>query len=88
MKVWKYEIDFYGDTFTQAMPEGAMFLSAQIQRGTTPVMWFLVDPHAPHSERSFIAVGTGQSVPADAMCLATLQYYGGDLVAHLFEVPA
>lgn len=84
--IWKFPI--HGPLqFTTIMPEGAQILSVQVQ-GDAPQMWALVDPSRPAEERTFISFATGQMVPngLDLIHLGTVQFDGGDLVFHVFEV--
>ncbi len=74
------------DTFTWELPEGAQFLSLQVQRGDAQ-MWFRVDTRNALRRQSFAVVGTGNEIPesmAHAPFLGTFQLSGGALVFHVF----
>jgi hypothetical protein len=82
-QIWKYPLR--PDEFTLSIPAGAIFMSAQTQRGEA-VAWFLVNPDAQKVERRFVTVGTGHEFDdTNAIPLATFQLEGGALVFHLFE---
>jgi hypothetical protein len=68
------------------MPQGARVLSVQVQRNEL-VLWALCDPDAPKVERVFRAVMTGEPMMEHGHYIATVQLNGGDVVAHVFEVP-
>lgn len=77
---------FLGDTFTIGLPEGATFLSLQMQHGK-PQMWFRVDDSRPVRRQIFGICGTGQEIPpqvASAPFLGTFQMDAGDIVIHVF----
>lgn len=77
---------FLGDTFTLELPEGAEFLSLQIQHGK-PQMWFRVDDSRPVRRQIFGICGTGHEIPslvAHAPFRGTFQMEGGSLVLHVF----
>lgn len=83
--IHKYDV-FFGDTFTVEMPEGAEFLSLQVQHGR-PQMWFRVDDSRPVRRQVFGICGTGKDIPdrvAAAPFLGTFQMEGGALVIHVF----
>jgi len=83
--IWKFPIP--GPMrFEQNMPAGAEILSVQMQ-GDAPQMWALVDPHAALELRVFQSFGTGHDVPPTAVKhLGTLQFDGGALIFHVFEM--
>jgi len=77
---------FLGDTFTLELPEGATFLSLQMQQGK-PQMWFRVEDSRPLRRQVFGICGTGNEIPpqiASAPFLGTFQMDGGALVIHVF----
>jgi hypothetical protein len=85
-KVWKYGVPLTGDGEVHlGMPRGATVVSLQRQRGDTSI-WAIVDPDAPLEPRQFRWVGTGQEVGFDGKFVGTMQWAGGSLVFHLFEV--
>lgn len=71
------------------VPKGATFLSVQVQH-EKPVVWALVDPHAPEERRTVFSVMTGQSMaPAPpGPFLGTTQHAGGTFILHHFVSPA
>lgn len=83
--IWKFAV--HGPLkFTTVMPAGAEILSVQIQ-GDAPQMWVLVDPNQPPETRAFRSFGTGHPVDAEIIAhLGTVQFDGGELVFHVFEV--
>lgn len=92
--VWKYPVPVQDD-FALTMPQGATILSVQAQgshavpgQGGQPVLWALVDPDAPITQRQFRLAGTGHPVPDDpGTYVGTFQLYGGGFIGHLWEVP-
>ncbi len=84
--IWKFPV-FGPNRYTTSMPAGAEILSVQKQ-GDAVQMWALVDPKQPGELRAFQCFGTGHPVP-DAEIIAhlgTVQFDGGDLIFHVFEV--
>ena len=74
------------DTFTWDLPEGAQFLSLQLQRGQ-PQMWFRVDTRNALRRQVFAVVGTGKEIPLSmghAPFLGTFQLENDQLVLHVF----
>lgn len=75
---------------TVMMPVGAKILTAQMQ-GETLCLWALVDRDTVQLEnRQIQVVGTGHALDVDdamqlAKYIATIQFYGGALVFHVFE---
>jgi hypothetical protein len=83
--IWKFPV-FGPRRYTTRMPAGAEILSVQ-EQGDDVQMWALVDPSQPDEPRTFQGFGTGH--PVDAVIvkyLDTLQFDGGDLIFHFFEV--
>lgn len=93
--VWKYPMgNWETGMFSTEMPFGAEVLSLDWQHGHL-CMWALVDPDAVKEQRHFIIVGTGHEVEAAGDSGAnlssegyrgTVQYLGGNLIFHVFEV--
>lgn len=86
LTVHKYPLGVIG-RLEVGMPEGAIILSLQVQRGK-PCMWALVDTEAPIELRYFWFLETG--CPATSCVLrdefiGTVQFLGGSYVLHLFE---
>jgi hypothetical protein len=87
--VWKFGCP--GVTTLLALPEGAEFLSLQVQ-GKTPTLWFSVpaevsaDTSPPRIDRAAVVVGTGQPYPAEYEYLGTFQLDW--FVGHVFMQPA
>jgi len=83
--IWKYPM---GMVSTHEMPEGAEFLSVQIQgneQGLEVAMaWFLVwNSETNMVPRKFRIFGTGHEIPMDYKYLGTFQ--SPPFVWHLFE---
>ena len=83
--IWKYVLPTQ-ERVTLQMPDGAKVLTAGEQQGDL-VLWALVDPNAPLSNRHFHICSTGHST-----ALATKEGYVGTvqtwplgLVWHIFE---
>jgi hypothetical protein len=86
-RIFKYPVEMR-DHFQISLPEGADILAVQVQRDQ-PVMWALVDPEKPLTQRWFRVAGTGHLIEEDHLGhIGTFQLYAGDLVFHLFEVRA
>lgn len=86
-KIWKYGFDLTKERFSIEMPGGATILTAQIQHGK-PVMWvlFLDDEGVGLAKRNFVLFETGAvQYMGDLRFIATLQFFGGESVLHLFE---
>jgi hypothetical protein len=83
--IYKYPVEV-DDEFTIGLPEGARVLSVDTQHGE-PVMWALVDPTAPTTNRTFRVIGTGHPIEdaAELAFVGTFQMRGGSLIFHLFE---
>lgn len=83
--IWKFPV-FGPLRYTTLMPIGAEILSVQRQ-GDAVQMWALVDPKAEGEPRTFQSFGTGHPVPDDILKhLGTVQFDGGELIFHVFEV--
>lgn len=83
--IWKFAVHGPG-RFTTAMPKGAAILHVEVQ-GDAPQMWALVDPSAPAEPRTFESFGTGHPINAEIIAhIGTVQFDGGALVFHVFEV--
>lgn len=78
--IWKFPLPSIG-THTIAIPQGAEFLSFQIQAGI-PTVWARVDPEAPESRAYVSIVGTGHRAPYGGRFLGTVQT--GPFVWHAF----
>ena len=77
---------FLGGTFSIDLPEGAVFLSVQVQHGKAQ-MWFRVDDSRPLRRQVFGVCGTGCEIPsqvAHAPFLGTFQLEDGAFVLHVF----
>ena len=61
MIIWKTNLPIVRDT-TRELPAGAKFLDAQNQDGQL-CLWFLCDPDAKETPRTFRIVGTGKTAP-------------------------
>lgn len=91
--VWKYPMgNWETGMFSAEMPAGAEVLSLDWQHGEL-CMWVLVNPQAEKRQRHFIILGTGHEIDtaphrelAQRDYVGTVQYLGGDLIFHVFEV--
>lgn len=84
--IYKYPLSVDRPNHLPIPPEGKV-LSLQLQRGE-PCIWVELNPNHPiMSERVFLFVGTGHSVPVSSEFIDTLQFDGGSLVFHLYELP-
>lgn len=81
--IFKYAISTSGVTLQ--LPRDAKPLTVQNQHGE-PQMWVLLDPGAPLVNRRFAMFGTGHDVPNNANYIGTVQFSGGQLIFHLFEI--
>lgn len=86
MKIWKWELE-RAQLQSLELPKGAEILTVQIQHNV-PHLWAMVDENATETEGVHIAMhGTGHTVPQNpGKYLGTVQFYGGALVLHVFEV--
>lgn len=83
--IFKYPVQM-SEYFTVEAPEGAEFLSVQLQGGGVQ-MWVRVDTARPIATYRFGVHGTGHSLndfTAHAPHIGTFQIAGGSLVFHLF----
>jgi hypothetical protein len=91
--IWKFPLKIT-DRQTVAMPIGARVLSVQFQvqfQGDHSLcLWAVVNPDNPMEPRTIQIHGTGHACPeADVLTfIGTVQQHGGQLVWHVFEVPA
>jgi len=84
-KIWKYELkkEMYQEI---ELPENSKILTAQIQY-ETPCIWIEVDPLAKKTvSRKFVFVATGEEVLPQSKYIATLQFNGGKVIQHLYEL--
>ncbi len=85
--VYKYPLPVT-DSFTLELPDGAVILSLQTQRGL-PCVWALVDRDvASSTRRHFRTYGTGHPIDQQGSFVGAYQIQGGALVFHVFEVAA
>lgn len=83
--VFKYEVPI-DDHVTLRLPVGAELLHFGNQRDV-PMLWALVDPEMPKTERKFRMAGTGHAIEEpNVRFVGTAQFSAGALVFHLFEV--
>lgn len=84
--IFKYGLEFT-DSQTLLLPEGAKILSVGNQMEKL-CLWALLDPAQSPKARTFRIYGTGHPVPQDGTgyFLGTVQFGGGTLVMHVFEV--
>ena len=84
MVIWKFVMGIADLSFFD-IPEGAKFLSLQVQGGL-PCLWFLVDPEGGKEHRTFTVRTTGERFP-DGDVIG--EYFGsfqiGGFVGHVFE---
>jgi len=84
-----YTIDKYPltliDTQSLILPRGARILTVQPQH-ETPVMWALIDPEEPATEKyTIVMYGTGHPIGIDpGHYISTFQSYSGRYVFHVF----
>lgn len=83
MTIWKYTIAQAGPSAV-LMPKGATVLSVGVQNGT-PVVWALVDPASPQSNRHFYTALTGASIPRPEEWRFVGTFQIDWFVGHLFE---
>lgn len=82
--VWKYTLPTDSWTFTITMPANAEPIRFGTQAGK-PVMWCIVDPEQPDTERPFAVVPTGGNVPPGARHVGTILVMDEQIVWHLFD---
>jgi hypothetical protein len=83
-RVWRFRVPV-ADATTLEMPKGAEVLTVQLQRGE-PTLWAACDPEVATETRHFRWVGTGHPFDGPALYVGTVQFSGGSLVFHLFEI--
>jgi len=91
--IWKYAVPIL-DRFTLALPQGAEYLSVQVQTdvygNALAMLWALVDSDRPKERVQFAVVGTGGPAPnpgeGELRYIGTFQLSGGTLVFHLFSI--
>lgn len=83
--IWKFEFDIT-DNLTIDMPSGAVILDVQNQKGVACI-WAIVNPDSVKLPRKINVVGTGHPMAGRSMgnYIGTVQFYGGDLVFHVFD---
>ncbi len=84
-KIYKYELktEKYQEI---ELPENSKILTAQIQNHV-PCIWVEVDPLIKKTVfRKFAFIPTGQAVDPQSLYIATLQFNGGSIVQHLYEL--
>lgn len=91
MQIRKYAIDLASMGAHHAIPEGAVFLDLQVQRGV-PVMWWSVpDGDVPTTIRTFSVAPTGPPGYTDGLrYVGTFQLEDEGFVGHVLaweEVP-
>jgi hypothetical protein len=86
MRIWKTSLAVT-DRQIVGVPQGAKFLTVQVQRGS-PQLWFLCDEKEQLVSKRTIAIyGTGNPIPDDpGEYISTFQELGGELVWHVFEI--
>ena len=88
-QIWKFELS-KEDKQTIEMPQGALILSCQEQRGGKWCMWALVIPEAEKEKRTFETFGTGHPIPYDMGVerefISTIQVQGADLAMYVFHI--
>lgn len=75
--------------WTLTLPKGARVLSVQNQRGRL-ALWFEFAPgEKGKTTRAFRVVVTGErfELPDGSAFLGTVQFYDGDYIVHVYEVP-
>lgn len=83
--VWKFSLEIR-DEQTVSVPQDAVPLTAQMQRGGELCLWCLVTPGKPTRKLTVRIVGTGHPFPDAGECryLATAQDHDRQLVWHVF----
>lgn len=89
MKIWKYELDMEKPVQALEMPMNAHILTAQVQgpEKENLVLWARVHPTNVPGIRWIYLLQTGKEVPADKILtyIATVQFWDGDYVLHVWE---
>lgn len=83
--IWKFGFEIE-DRVWFRMPEGAQFLTIQMQEGQ-PVLWALVDTDRDVVKRHMLLCGTGHDASEVGRYIATFQMHDGQLAFHAFEDP-
>lgn len=87
MQVLKYTLHERG-TAVLDLPRGAQILSVDDQCGALQ-LWMLVRSGVPKEARRILVAFTGfDDVPSTAVFIGTALSDGGNIVRHVFEVPA
>jgi hypothetical protein len=87
--IWKYQLKDTNQNIE--VPKGSKILTAQIQNNEI-TLWFLIkDSEAEKEKRHFKVYGTGHSIDGVVtdrthQYINTLQFHGGSLVLHCFEI--
>jgi hypothetical protein len=79
--VWKYELSHGLNKID--LPAGAQPVHAAMQ-GNALMLWVDQETEFATQQRAFIATGTGHTVPAGAVFIATA--FGGPFVWHIWEI--
>lgn len=84
-RIYKYDIPVT-DRAIILMPENAVILKVGVQYDK-PVLWALVDPDAPVTDRTFFVFGTGHSFDLAGPFIhhGTLLLHDETRVYHVFE---
>lgn len=83
MVVWKFPLEATHEQYVE-MPEGAIILTVQVQRGQ-PCLWASVDPGREREWIRIFRVGTGCPGPLEDWHYAgTYQLHDGSVVYHVF----
>ena len=84
--IYKYELKTSELTELE-IPAGAKVLHVNLQHGH-PMLWAMVDTHAPLETRTFCVYGTGHTIPekANVSFINTFFVDGGTYVFHAFEL--
>ena len=82
--IWKLNLEI-DDYQIITVPEGAEFLTVQMQAGF-PCIWFRCDPDQPPTERLIAMHGTGHNCDDQEIYIGTFQQQEGLLVWHVFEI--
>lgn len=87
-QIFKYKLQIT-DLQRLDLPIDATILTAQVQKEEL-FIWVLVTPDAPKQYKKIRIIGTGHPIPDEPISkvryINTVQFYGGDLVWHVFEV--
>jgi len=83
--IYKYDLPMENRAIIP-MPEGATILKVGVQHNK-PVLWALVDPDAPVTDRIFFVFGTGHSFDLVEPFIynGTLILHDETFVGHVFE---